>query len=191
MKIERVDSQTFKIDGTSLTAGDYIAEGNESKGTLSLYAKNGAYSIPVFKEKAWGSFTDASDDAFASYAEASAYLAAAIAAGDGVSSIVSDKGTVTQATSITTGVTLNARNGIITTVSSTLAADTEATFTVTNSAVVAGSNVILGVTYPAASAGTPVANVGAISNGSFTVVLTNVNPSNALNAVVKIGFVVL
>lgn len=191
MKIERVDSQTFKIDATSLVAGDYIVRGNDSKGTLSLFMKNGGYSLPVFTDKLWSSFTDASDDEFASYEDASAYLASAIAAGDGVSSIISDKGTVTQATSITTGVTLNARNGIITTVSSTLAADTEATFTVTNSAVVAGSNVIPSVIYPAASAGTPVVNIGAIADGSFTVVLTNVNPSNALNAAVKIGFVVL
>ena len=45
------------------------------------------------------------------------------------------RGTVTQATSITTAVTLNKRSGIVTTVSSTLAANAEAEFTVNNSFV--------------------------------------------------------
>lgn len=191
MKIERVSNQIFKLDNASLPAGDYIIKPDEGRGRLSLYLKNGAYSLPVFTDKPFSQLANSAGVAYTTFAAASAALAAAVVSGDGVSGVVSDKGTVTQATSATTAVTMNNKNGVITTVAQTLAADTELTFTVNNSNVTTTSNVILSVIYPAASAGTPVAYVGTVSAGSFTVVLTNVNPTNALNAAVKIGFLVL
>ena len=91
-------------------------------------------------------------------------------------------------TNITTGVTLNVQNGIVTTVSSTLAADASANFTVTNNKVTATSNVIPNVIY--AGAGNAEAKIYSISDGSFVVKLTNTGTA-ALNAAVKVGFIVL
>lgn len=98
-------------------------------------------------------------------------------------------GSVTQATSITTGVTLNSRAGQITTVSTTLAAAAEATFTVTNSTVSAEDavTVCIGST---SSAGTPIAVVSAVADGSFNVRLSNLHASAALDNTLTLNFVV-
>jgi len=96
----------------------------------------------------------------------------------------------TQLTSITTAVTVDAHNGIITTVSSTLAAATEAVFTVNNPVVTATSRVIVSVEYDEATNGFPLANVADIANGSFKVVLLNAGAA-ALAGVVKIHFIVI
>src|SRR5882724_10538348 len=100
----------------------------------------------------------------------------------------------TQGTSISTGVTLNAQSGVITTVSSTLAAVTTTGFTVTNSAVGANSVVIVNLvnysgTY--ATNGFPVVTVDTIAAGSFVIKISNVHAANALSGVLKIGFHVL
>lgn len=104
------------------------------------------------------------------------------------------KANVTQATSITTGVTANGSAGIITTVSSTLAADATAEFTVTNSAVAATSVVLVSIADYAGTYGTngiPVVNVDSIAAGSFKVDLSNVHSTNALSGVVKISYLVV
>jgi len=98
---------------------------------------------------------------------------------------------VTQATSITTGVTVNALNGIITTVSSTLAADDRTAFTVTNPNVVAGSKILVSVQYDEAATGIPVVGVADIAAGSFKVVLSNAAGTFALNNVVKIHYLII
>jgi len=99
-----------------------------------------------------------------------------------------DRGTVTQATSITTGVTLNQRSGIITTVSSTLAANAEAEFTVSNSVVESNSVILLTALYNGDSHVS--LNVKSVSDGSFVVVLAN-SGGAALNATVGVQFLVL
>lgn len=96
---------------------------------------------------------------------------------------------VTQASSITTGVTINAQRGQITTVASTLAAGSEAEFTVTNSSVAATDVICLSTTY--AGAGTPALSVKGVASGSFVIVITNLHAANALDAVLAINFVVL
>jgi hypothetical protein len=98
-------------------------------------------------------------------------------------------GTVTQATSITTGVTLNGLSGRITTVASTLAAAGEATFTVTNSAVAATDVVVLSTTY--AGAGTLEVFCSQVAAGTFNITLANLHAANALDAAVVINFVVI
>jgi hypothetical protein len=98
---------------------------------------------------------------------------------------------VTQDTSITTGVTVNALNGVITTVSSTLAANTKASFIVTNSNVLAGSKVLVSVEYDEAATGIPVVGVADIAAGSFKVVLSNGAGVDALNNVVKVHYLIL
>lgn len=102
-----------------------------------------------------------------------------------------NKGTVTQGTSITTGVTLNAVAGTITTVSSTLAADTTATFTVTNSEVTASSIILASLSYPTTATGEPVIDRIVPASGSFTITIRNVSAAAALNDVMAISFVVL
>ena len=103
-----------------------------------------------------------------------------------------DTGTVTQATSITTGVTLNNATGIITTFAATTAANsTEATgFVVTNSTVKATSKIQVSCQYAGAANGIPTPIISAIAAGSFTVILGN-GGSAALNALVKIHFSVI
>jgi hypothetical protein len=99
-------------------------------------------------------------------------------------------GTVTQLTSITTPVTLDTLNGVITTVSSTLAANAKTNFTVNNSNVSATSVIIVSVQYDEAAAGIPVVGVSDIATGSFKVVLSN-GGNAALNNVVKVHFIII
>lgn len=100
-------------------------------------------------------------------------------------------GNITQGTSITTGVTVNALNGIITTVSSTLAANAKTFFTVTNPNVLAGSKILVSVEYDEAATGIPVVGVADIAAGSFKVVLNNGAGVAALNNVVKVHFAII
>lgn len=97
---------------------------------------------------------------------------------------------VTQTPLITSGVTVNGLNGIITTVSSTLAANAKTNFTVANSNVKATSKILVSVDYSELASGIPVAGVARIQNGNFKIVLSN-GGSAALNAVVKIHYLVI
>lgn len=101
-----------------------------------------------------------------------------------------DTANVTQATSITTAVTVDAHAGIITTVSSTLGSHAKTNFTVNNSKVTTASKIIASVQYDDAAAGIPVVNIADIANGSFKVVLGNAT-TTALDNVVKVHFTVI
>lgn len=103
---------------------------------------------------------------------------------------LTDGGTVTQLTSITTGVTLNTNSGQITTVSSTLAAGAEAEFTVTNSAVAATDTVVVNLA-STSSAGTPLASCSAVAAGSFNITIANLHASSALDNTMVINFCVI
>jgi hypothetical protein len=102
-----------------------------------------------------------------------------------------DTGNVTQLTNITTPVTVNALNGIITTVSSTLAANARTSFTVNNALVVAGSRILVSVEYDEAATGIPVLGVADIAAGSFKVVLSNGAGAAALNNIVKAHYIII
>jgi hypothetical protein len=99
------------------------------------------------------------------------------------------KGSVTQTTSVNTGVTVNASSGKITTVSLAIPSHEIETFTVTNSSCSADSIVLCNVisyggTY------TVTCSVNSISAGSFDVVLSN--PSGGtLDAAAVIGFMII
>ena len=97
---------------------------------------------------------------------------------------------VTQTGTITTGVTVDALNGKITTVPSTLAADTVTGFTVTNPNVVAGSKILVSLDYDHAATGIPVVFVSDVAAGSFKVVLSN-GGNAALNNVVKVHYLII
>lgn len=102
-------------------------------------------------------------------------------------------GAVTQATSVTTGVTLNSKSGVVTTVALTTAAGASAgPFKITNSTVTAGSVVLVSTEYANGKTGFPVALVEAVALGSFNVRLKNITTSSeALNDVVKVHFLVV
>jgi hypothetical protein len=99
-----------------------------------------------------------------------------------------NKGTVTQGTSITTGVTINTPSGVITTVSSTLASLAEATFTVTNSVVQPGSVILLSTQY--IGGGHADAGVSTIGTGTFNITVAN-QGSAALDAVINIHYMII
>lgn len=98
------------------------------------------------------------------------------------------RGTVTQATSITTGVTLNARAGVVTTVASTLAANADAAFIVTNSYVKSDSVIVL--TCLNTGDGIATAQTSTITDGSFKILLAN-SGNAAFNSTIGVHFLVL
>lgn len=99
--------------------------------------------------------------------------------------------TVTQTTSITTGVTINATKGVITTVALTTAASTVAgPFTVTNSNVLSTSVIKVNVEYANGKTGFPVILIEGVAAGTFKIRLINVHTSAALNDVVKLHFTI-
>ena len=100
-----------------------------------------------------------------------------------------DSANVTQLTAITTAVTVNAHNGIITTVSSTLAGGSNAAFTVNNSKVTTASKILLTVDHP--GAGIPVLITETITNGSFDIRIYNVSAATAFNSTLKISYLIL
>lgn len=99
-------------------------------------------------------------------------------------------GTVTQITSITTGVTLNTVCGEIVTVSAGTAAGAEDTFDVTNSAV-AATDVVVAAVKSTASAGTPVVFAHTAAAGSFKITISNLHATDALNNTLTLSFVVI
>lgn len=96
---------------------------------------------------------------------------------------------VTQATSITTGVTCNALAGVITTVSQNVAAGAEADIVVTNNQVVATDVPVVAIKTHT-SAGSFMAAVVSVAAGSFTIRLTNLHASAAGDNVLVINFLV-
>lgn len=105
---------------------------------------------------------------------------------------INTKGTVTQGTSITTGVTLDAPAGVITTVSTTLAAGASAggVFTLTNSYITT-SSVILANCLQGATGSSVNALVSNITNGSCDILLTNVGGTTTGAATITIHFLVI
>lgn len=113
-------------------------------------------------------------------------------------SLSSDTGsnvaTVTQATSITTPVTINSSIGLITTQTTTAAAGGSPTFTVNNNAVTSSSTILVSINdysgIPATN-GLPVILITTILNGSFAINIMNCHSVNALNGTLDIVFQVL
>ena len=103
--------------------------------------------------------------------------------------VVQGQTAVTQATSITTGVTCSALSGVITTVSQTVAAGAEADFVVTNTKVAATDVVTVNIK-DHTSAGTFLASIADVSAGAFTVRLTNLHASAAGDNVLVLNFLV-
>lgn len=100
-------------------------------------------------------------------------------------------GTVTQATSITTGVTCSTKRGTITTFDPTLAAAGEVEFTVTNTEVHPNSFVGVSVKSGPGDNEHVFAFVSSVAEGSFTIVLSNLAAANQADGAMEINFVVI
>lgn len=103
------------------------------------------------------------------------------------------RNTVTQLTSISTAVTLNAPVGVITTVSSTLAAGTSTSFTLNNSFIVSSSVIQVTMNYQGVipNDGLPILFIDTPSTGSVVITIMNINALTALNNTMKIHFSIL
>jgi len=100
-----------------------------------------------------------------------------------------DGAAVTQITTRSTGVTINAICGAITTDNTSLAAAAEATFIVTNSYVAATDVPV--VAMKTITTGTPVAHVTNVGAGVFSITLTNLHASTADTSADVINFIIL
>lgn len=100
--------------------------------------------------------------------------------------------TVTQATNRSTGVTINAMCGTITTHNASLAAEASAVFTVTNSFVEIGDVVVISQRSGKVASNTQV-EVTAVANGSFdiTVINNNVAAGTAETGAIVLNFAVI
>jgi hypothetical protein len=94
------------------------------------------------------------------------------------------QGTVTQATSKSTGVTLNKSAGVITLNNAALAAATTVSFTLTNSLISANDTVILTLANSGATAGAYTAIVSALTTGSATISVRNITAGSLSEAIV-------
>lgn len=95
----------------------------------------------------------------------------------------------TQASLITDGVTINSPQGVITTVTSTLAGTLSlAPIVLTNTYIRTTSVIVVGFEYATGLTGIPVVRIGVVSAGSATIIITNASVGVALNGPVKIHF---
>jgi hypothetical protein len=94
------------------------------------------------------------------------------------------QGTVTQATSKSTAVTLNKSSGRITMNNASLASNTSVSFTVNNSSVSANDTIILNISGGTATASTYNAWVDTLTSGSFIVSVRNISGGSLSEAVV-------
>lgn len=108
----------------------------------------------------------------------------------GIGYVTGQGGAVTQTTNRSTGVTVDALSGAITTDATSLAAGAEATFTVTNSMVAIGDVVVVSAR-SGQTAGTSVPNVVAVAAGSFNIQLTNLHAATADTGAMIINFAVI
>jgi hypothetical protein len=97
---------------------------------------------------------------------------------------------VTQITNRSTGVTIDAPCGAITTDNTSLAAGAEASFTVTNAYVAVGDCVIV-TPRSGQTAATSVAFVTTVAAGSFVITLSNIHASTADTGAMIINFAVI
>ena len=98
------------------------------------------------------------------------------------------RGTVTQTGTIATGVTLNARAGVITTVASAIGVNGDQPIVVTNSYVKSNSVIVMTCLNTGASIAT--AQASAVADGSFTLLLAN-SGGATFNSTIGVHFLVL
>jgi len=195
LKLESVSSTVFKVDSKSFLKGDYDIEINPQSLVFLRPKTTLVGNSPVSQQVPWKtplpytSFVDSSDAAYADFETFSLALANLVAAPSNASTsdLISDKGTVTQATSKTTAVESNTLNTVITTVALTDAADASFSFTFTNSKITTASNIQ--ITCLNSGNGLAVATVTSIAGGSAVVKVTNAGTA-AFNSAIKLHVLV-
>jgi len=100
------------------------------------------------------------------------------------------QGTVTQATSKSTAVTLNKAAGVITMNNASLATATNATFTLNNSFISANDTVILTIAGGQATAGSYNVFANALAAGTVSITLRNISGGTLSEAIV-INFAII
>lgn len=108
----------------------------------------------------------------------------------GLGYVTGQGSTVTQATNRSTGVTINALCGAITTDATSLAAAAEATFVVTNDKVAIGDVIAISAR-SGQTAGTSFPYVSAVAAGSFSITLSNLHAATADTGAMVINFAVI
>lgn len=107
--------------------------------------------------------------------------------GAGVGYTTGAGGAVTQATNRTTGVTLNTLTGAITTNNASLAAETAAAFTVTNSTVAVTDTVVVSIR-SGSNGGNTTVIVNTVAAGSFNIQVAN---QNAAGGAAETGAIII
>ena len=103
--------------------------------------------------------------------------------------LVLTKGVVTQASSRSTAITLNAPAGVITTDSTAIANLGNAVFTVNNSLVKADSTILLSINTTGIGAYSIHVSSESVANGSFAIRIFNATGANL--AAIKINFIIV
>jgi hypothetical protein len=107
--------------------------------------------------------------------------------GAGIGYGIGAGGSVTQATSRTTGVTLSKLTGQITTNNASLAAEASAAFVVTNTTVAIGDVVVVSI-QSGANGGNTQVSVSTVAAGSFTIMVSN---NNAAAGTAETGTIII
>lgn len=110
------------------------------------------------------------------------------------SGILLPHSTAVQTPNVTSSVSVSGSSGIITTVTSTLAALTAQTFSVSNSSVRPDSVVVVSTVNYTGTYGTdgiPVISVDSIVQGGFDIVITNAHGTAPLDGILSISFIVV
>lgn len=100
-------------------------------------------------------------------------------------------GVVTQTGTINSDVTLNAHSGVITTVSSTLAAQAKTGFRFYNSNIKTNSIILLSVQYGLLNTGIIAVSSYALNAGDCRIAIANTDATASLNDVIKIHFTII
>ena len=113
-----------------------------------------------------------------------------ILAGEQLGYTTDAQGTVTQATSKSTAVTLNKSAGVITMNNASLATATNATFTLNNSFISSNDTVILTISGGQATPGSYNVFANSLSTGSVSITLRNIS-GGTLSEAVTINFALI
>jgi hypothetical protein len=188
LKVPRVRSDERGFEYVSLGAGGEpvaIADVEGLADELAAKQAAGNYANAVHSHAEYA----AANHVHAEYAAAAHNHAGVYAPVAHTQGYSSGGGAVTQLTSKSTGVTLHALCGRVTTFNTALAAAAEASFVVTNNQVAATDVVIVNLQ----SGGTPgnhLVSVSAVANGSFTVSISNLHTAS-LSIALVINFAVI
>ncbi len=189
------DTVLVKDQSSAINNGMYVASAGPWYRTANLPTGASAAGMAVFvnegtlnKDKVFVCTNDAPTDVVGT----DALVFASFVAGG---LVIANKADVTQITLPTTGVTVNGASGTITTVASTATTGATAAFVVTNSYVLATSNVFLQLRSYTGGAlltnGIPMFTVTNIAAGSFTITVTNVGLNAFTAAVFAIEYLVV